>query len=203
VTYENPLKDERVFKAGRCFGGQAFSQYVGEGFELRVMGRCNLLLEETWITVQANGVMVGDGEVAIDFKVVDGVSRARVGLYVRSVNGQLIGAQVQPSKGEASLFRLLESKDTELGSRYDLWSVLKPNDWNKLALRVSGYDTWLLVNDEPVIYSKDVHADAGRVVVELVREGNVDDEDESAVVFRNLTLTAIDGAEPDRAPTGP
>src|SRR5687768_13358262 len=100
VTYENALKDESVFKAGYCFGRKAFSQYVGEGFKLRVMGPCHLLLDEAWITVQANGVMVGDGEVSIEYKGVDGAERSRIGLYVRSVNEELIGAHVQAHRGE-------------------------------------------------------------------------------------------------------
>jgi hypothetical protein len=201
VVYENALKDERVFKAGYCFGRKAFTQYVGEGFKLRVMGPCFLLLDEAWISVQANGVMVGDGEVALDFKVVDGLPRARVGLYVRSVNEQLIGAHVHPARGEASLFTLMGGKQTDLGYRANVG--VKPHDWNRLALRVSGYNAWLLLNDEPVLHSGEVHADAGRVIVELIRDGNHEDEEEAAVVFRDLQLSALEGGEPGRAPTGP
>ena len=204
VVYENALKDERVFKAGRCFGGYAFTQYVGEGFKMVVNGPCSLLLDEsTWITVQANGVQVGDGEVAIEVKVVDSVSRTRVGLYVRNAGGKLIGAQVQPGKGEATLYHQVENQQTELASRYDLFSTLKPNEWNRVAVRVSGFDTWLIVNDEPVLYTREVHADAGGVIIEIIREGDVYDEDEAAAVFRNLTLTALEGGEPGRAPKGP
>jgi hypothetical protein len=190
-----------VFKAGRCFGGKAFSHYVGEGFKLRVMGPCFLLLDEAWITVPANGVMVGDGEVAVEFKGVDGAERATVGLYVRNVNEQLIGAHVQPARGEASLFTMAGGQQTDLGYRNNL--VVPPYEWNKLALRVSGFDVWLLINDEPVLHSHEVYADAGKIVIEVVRDGNSEDEDETAVVFRNLTLTALDGGEPGRAPTGP
>ena len=201
VTYENPLKDEKVFKAGYCFGRKAFSQYVGEGFKLRVMGPCFILLDEAWITVQANGVNVGDGEVALDFKVVDGAERATVGLYVRNVNERLIGAHVAPQRGEASLFTLIGGQQTDLGYRNHL--VIPPYEWNRLALRVSGHDVWLLVNDEPVLHSHEVYADAGKIVIEVVRSGDPEDEAETAVVFRNLTLTALEGGEPGRAPTGP
>ena len=201
VTYENALKDETVFKAGYCFGRMAFSQYVGEGFKLRVMGPCFLLLDEAWITVEASGVTIGDGEVALDFKLVEGAERATVGLYVRSVNEQLIGAHVHPARGEASLFTLAGSKQTDLAYRSNV--VIPPYEWNRLALRVSGYDTWLLVNDEPVLYSREVHADAGKVIVELIRGGDPEDEAETAVVFRDLTLTALEGGEPSRAPRGP
>ena len=80
------MKDETVFKAGYCFGRRAFSQYVGEGFKLRLMGQCFLILDESEMSVEAQGVRIGDGEVALDFKVVDGAERARIGLYVRGVN---------------------------------------------------------------------------------------------------------------------
>ena len=33
--------------------------------------------------------------------------------------------------------------------------------------------------------------------------GTREDEDETAVVFRDLTLTALEGGEPGRAPKGP
>ena len=165
------------------------------------MGPCFLLLDEAWITVQANGVNVGDGEVAVDFKVVDGAERATVGLYVRNVNEQLIGGHVTPERGEASLFTLNGGQQTDLGYRNNL--VVPPYEWNKLALRVSGHDVWLLINDEPVLHSHEVYADAGKIVIEVVRSGDSEDEDETAVVFRNLTLTALEGGEPGRAPTGP
>lgn len=203
VVYENSLRDERVFKAGRCFGGKALSQYVGEGFKLRVMGPCFLLLDEAWITVPATGVTVGDGEVALDFKVVDGASRATVGLYVRSVKEQLIGVHIHPTRSEASLFMLVEGKQTDLAYRANLGSLLKPGDWNRLAMRVNGHNAWLLLNDEPVLHSGEVHADAGQAIVELIRDGHFEDEDETAVVFRDLQLSALEGGEPGRAPTGP
>ena len=202
VTYENALQDERVFKAGYCFGRKAFSQYVGEGFKLRVMGPCHLLLDEAWIAVEANGVMVGDGEVAIDFKIVAGEPRSRLGIYVRGVNEQMIGAQIQPSRGEASLFTLNGGQQTDLAYRNNIPGY-KSGDWNRLAIRVNGHNAWLLLNDEPLIHTNEVHADAGKVIIELLRDGSFEDEEESAVVFRDLTLTVLEGGEPGRAPTGP
>ena len=132
---------------------------------------------------------------------MDGAPRATIGLYVRGVNEQLIGARVHPVRGEASLFSLVEGKQTDPGYRANL--VVPAHDWNRLALRVAGHGAWLLINDEPVLHSGEVHADAGRVFVELIRGGNPDDEEETAVVFRDLTLTALEGCEPSRAPTGP
>lgn len=200
-VYENALKDEKVFKAGYCFGRKAFTHYVGEGFKMRVMGPCHLLLDEAWITVEASGVTIGDGEVALDFKMVDGAERAKVGLYVRGHQERLIGAHVHPTRGEVSLFTLAGGTQTDLGYRNNV--VMPPYEWNRLALRVSGYDTWLLVNDEPLLHTREVHADAGKVIIELIREGDVEDEAESAVVFRDLTLSPLEGGGPDRAPKGP
>jgi hypothetical protein len=201
VTYENALQDEKVFKAGHCFGQNAKGHYVGEGFRLSATGRCPLILEESTISVWANGVTIGDGEVAIDFKVVEGSSRARVGLYVRNVNEELIGGQVQPARGEASLLTIKGIQQTDLGYRNNL--VVPQNEWNRLAVRVYGYNVWLLINDEPVLHSNEVYADAGRVIIEMVRDGDLDDGAEVAVVFRNLTLTALEGGDPERAPRGP
>ena len=201
VTYENALKDEKVFKAGRCFGGLGIGHYVGEGFRMRLSGRCNLLLDESEMSVEAGGVTVGDGEVALEFKTYEGGPRARIGLYVRGVNEQAIGAHLQPARGEASLFAVNGAETTDLGYRNNV--VAPINSWNRLALRVYGHNVWLLVNDEPILHSRDVHADAGKVFIEFIRDGDIEEAEETAVVFRNLTLTALEGGEPNRAPRGP
>ena len=201
VTYENALKDDKVFPAGRCFGGLGMGQYVGEGFKMWLRGRCILILDDVEMSVASKGVNVGDGEVALDFKLVDGAERAIIGLYVRNINERSIGTQIHAARGEASLFTMAGSTSTDLAYRGNI--VIPPYEWNRLALRVSGHNVWLLINDEPVLHSAEVPADAGSVILELVREGNPDDENESAVVFRNLTMTALDGGEPDRAPRGP
>ena len=203
VTYENALKDDRVFPAGTCFGQNAKGHYVGEGFRLWAMGRCPLILDESTIGVKAKGVSVGDGEVALDFKLVEGFERATVGLYVRNVNEQVIGVHVHPARGEASMFSLAGGNQTDLAYRANLQSFVHVRDWNRLAMRVSGYNVWALLNDEPVLDAKADYADAGQIIVELVRDGDLDDGQEVAVVFRNLTLTALEGGEPDRAPKGP
>jgi hypothetical protein len=203
-VYSHSLGDGTVFPAGRCFWGYAQGMHVGEGFKLRVNGPCADSGPVADIAVDAKGIKIGDGDVALDFKVVDGVSRVRIGLYMRTLDGKSIIAYVSPNSGVASLMQLLkDNKEEPLAERSDLGSLMKPTDWNRLALRVNGLNSWVLINDEPVLYSAGDVYEAGKMGLYLMREGDPDDEYETAVVFRDLTLSTLEGADPARAPTKP
>ena len=90
--------------------------------------------------------------------------------------------------------------NTIVASTQDL-GELDATDWNRLAVRLSGNQIWLLVNDAPLLHAADVLNQAGGIGIAVVREGNVDDGDEVAVTFRDLTLTSLEGpADGEPAP---
>ena len=75
-----------------------------------------------------------------------------------------------------------------------------PTAWNRVAVRTMGTDVWLLINDEPFLYAPDAIDQVGGVALELVREGNTEDEEEAVVVFKDLTLSSLPDTDPARAP---
>lgn len=188
------LQGDAVFRSGTCQTGRAGGQNVGEGFRLVLRGRCSQSQDTPSIAVSGKDITLADGDVALDFKVVAGADRAGVNLYVRSRDGKLLATYLNFQSGEVRLFKRDGTENTTVASRGALREVAAPTDWNRLALRVRGGEAWLLINDEPLLHAADVPHQEGGFGIGIVREGNPDDEDEVAVVFRDLTVSAVDGA---------
>jgi hypothetical protein len=199
-VFQSDLKDGRVFKPGKCPTISAGGDLISDGFRLVVIGPCFDDSTVADVSVPAQSMSVGDGDVAMDFKVVDGGPLATISVYVRNKDRKLIGASINAASGTASLFQTVEDTTTTLASRTDIGDLVNPEDWNRLALRVSGTEVWLLLNDTPALYATDVLDQAGGVGI---REGAPDDDAGSIVAFRDLTLSVLDGEDPARAPTFP
>lgn len=200
-VFQNSLANTDVFPAGRCRTGYADGSAVDEGFRIRVAGPCIEPSETADVSLPGRGISIGDGDLALDFKVISGAQRAAVSVYVRNQSGKLVGATFNAATGEAKLFNFIAGNMTILASRTDAGGLAIPSDWNRLAVRVRGGEIWLLLNDDPLLYASDVLSDVGGVGVRLLREGNPDDEDETVVVLRDLTLSAVAGAGEGRSPT--
>jgi hypothetical protein len=119
----------------------------------------------------------------------------------RSTSARLVGATFNPATGEAKLFNFADGSMSIITSRSDAQGLAIPTDWNRLAVRVRGGELWMLVNDDPILYASEVWSERGGVGIRVLREGNPDDEDETTVVFRNLTLSTVSGAGEGRSPT--
>src|SRR6185436_12143440 len=92
--------------------------------------------------------------------------------------------------GQAELFKREASGNTQVASRQGFGEI-DPLNWNRLAMRFVGEEVWLLVNDTPILYGSGLLNQNGGIGLQLVREGNPDDGDEVAVVFRDLTLAGF------------
>jgi hypothetical protein len=189
------LKGDAVFRSGFCPTGMASGQNVGEGFRLRVTGPCGQHQDVASIAVPGNDITFANGDLALDFKVAAGAERAIINLYLRNRDGTLLAAALNFETDEASLYRRDGTTNTTLVSLAGLRESATPTDWNRLALRVRGADIWLLINDEPLLYAADVLNQEGGVGIGVARTGNVDDQDEVAVVFRDLTVSDVDPAD--------
>ena len=100
-----------------------------------------------------------------------------------------------------TLFKREGGENKTVASRQGLGQVMDPTAWNRVALRVKGGEAWLLINDTPVLYTADVIDQSGGIGIALVREGDPEDEEEVVVVFKDLTLSTVAGAEPGRQPS--
>jgi hypothetical protein len=165
---------------------------VDEGFKLTVQGRCVPEASAANLPVPGRQISVWDGDVALDFKVVAGVERAGVNLYTRIQSGTYMAAYLSLAAGRAELFRREDGMNTVVASTEEL-GELDATNWNRLALRLRGGEIWLLLNDAPLLYAADVLSQDGGIGIAVVREGNPDDQDEVAVVFRDLALTSLEG----------
>src|SRR5689334_12785518 len=83
VVMEDNLTDGRVIPPGTCPTGRALGENVGEGLILKVRGPCRPDDKEASVQVLMRGLGVQDGDVAIDFKAVQGIERAGLYLYVQ------------------------------------------------------------------------------------------------------------------------
>ncbi len=192
------LTGPEIFEPGACPTGAARGENVDEGFKLTVSGRCVPDAGAANLPVPGRQVSVWDGDVALDFKVVSGVERAGVNLYTRIQGGTYMAVYLSLATGQAELFRRENGMNTIVASTQEL-GELDATNWNRLALRLSGGEIWLLLNDTPLLHAADVLNQTGGIGIAVVREGNVDDGDEVAVVFRDLTLTSLEGP-PDSEP---
>ena len=176
---------------------------------LTVRGRCVSEASAANLPVPGRQISVWDGDVALDFKVVSGVERAGVNLYTRIQGGTYMAAYVSLATGQAELFRREDGVNTIVRVHRRISASLTRRTGTELALRLSGDQIWLLLNDAPLLHAADVLNQAGGIGIAVVREGHVDDRDEVAVVFRDLTLTELQGSPseerqpPDSEPSEP
>jgi hypothetical protein len=149
----------------------------------------------------ASGLSILDGDTAVDFKVVRGGPRTLAGLIVRARQGSALTAWINPNTGITGLIRTVDGSDEAIASRIDAHRLASRNDWNRVAVRTRGSEAWMLLNGQPFLHTNAATVGVGSVEVAVLRDGNLDDPEEAAVVFRNLTVTTLAGGDPVRAPT--
>jgi hypothetical protein len=199
-VYANNLTDDAVFATGVCPSKRALGENVGEGFKLTVRGKCLPDFTTADVAVFAKKLNIWDGDIALDFKVVVGKERAAVALYGRYLDRTGIVAKASFASNEIEIYTREEGNNTTLTSRADLSSLVSASEWQRLAMRFSGTDVWVLLNDQPILHAADVMDQDGAVGLQVLRDGDIEDEDEVTVVFRDLTLSAVDGSPEERAP---
>jgi len=153
----------KVIPARTCPTGKALGENVGEGLILKVRGPCQPDDKESSVQVLMRGLGVQDGGVAAEFKTVQGSDRAGTYLYTQVAGRSWLGYYLNPAEGTARLLKSVDGQISMLGLREDLDQVADLSDWIRVALRSSGSEVWLLVNDEPFLYSDDATRGAGRL----------------------------------------
>ena len=204
VIHEESLTEQGVIPSGTCRTGKGRGEVVGEGFLIAVRGRCTDADSGASAGPILRGLNVPDGEVRFEFKVVGGFERSSVALFIRRT-GEPFGTYgffIAPGRGAAALSKYAGGREsTLLTQRSGLGDLLRRDDWNVMSVRVVGSSLWLVVNDQPVLSAEDGDHQGREVGLTVGRLGNVDDDEEVAIVFRNFRLTAIEGAPDDRAPS--
>jgi Domain of Unknown Function (DUF1080) len=190
VLLEDPLTAPGSLTPGRCPTGRNVGQFVGEGFILKVTGKCS---ENDAVAIAApppiKGLTFSDGEVRLDVKAVSGHDRVA---FVLGVRGQTPAAGsyqaiVMPGRGAAAL----TTGSSDVAGRTGLGGRLAPDGWNSVAVRAHGPNLWVLLNDEPILSTTDPAYQSGSVFIGLRRLGDANDSSESAVVVRNLKVSSL------------
>ena len=207
VVMEESLATSGTFPSFTCPTGRGGGEQGGEGYTLRLRGRCIETLSTAFVAPPVSGLIIADGEMSVDFKVTAGFERTVVALNVRAQgdpNGLPTGVYafvLMPAQGVAMVLKAGTAQGpTVLAQRRDVGTLVRRDEWNSVSVRLIGSGLWLLVNEQPVLAAEDGTYTAGRAGIQVERSGNANDEDEVAVVLRNLRVSAIEGAPDDRAP---
>jgi len=201
VVIDDPLTTPAVIPPLTCPSGLSVGENVSEGLIIKLHGRCEWNSPWTGLPMGASGLSILDGDTAVDFKVVRGGPRTLAGLIVRARQGSALTAWVNPNTGITGLIRTVDGFDEAIASRIDAHRLASRNDWNRVAVRTRGSEAWVLLNGQPILHTNAATVGVGGVEVAVLRDGNLDDPEEAAVVFRNLTVTTLAGGDPVRAPT--
>jgi hypothetical protein len=159
---------------------------------MKVTGTCSEA--ETQAVVFAsyvNGLMLQDGELRFQLKVVSGRERASFLLDFRQQPDPRASYELAfvPALGWATLAKP-GGLVPLLAGRKDLQGRVA-EDWNTLAIRLDGENLWVLLNDELILSAADRSFGQGRVLFGLFRMGDGSDTQESAVVIRNLRVSNL------------
>jgi hypothetical protein len=202
VVMEDSLVEPGVVSPYRCRSGRGSVEFVGEGLISKVTGTCS---ESSMYPVHGptiRGLTFADGEIQVEIKAVSGLERAQFAIAFRisrrTEPPEAYSAWVAPALGRAAIFK---GPPPGLAQRDGLAGVLSPNDWNRVAVRAQGPNLWLLVNDQVALSVADATFDRGEAALWAGRAGDPGDAEESAVVMRNLRVSALAGGDPARAPT--
>jgi hypothetical protein len=188
VLVEDPLTGPGLLLPGRCPTGRNLGEFVGEGYILKVTGRCS---DDSDIALAIpspmRGLVFSDGEVRLEMRPVSGHDRVSFSLYVRAQQGESDLAIIRPARGSA----VLGAGRNELNVRSGLQDLLARDDWNTIAVRAQGPNLWLLINDQLIATATNSNRGGGSVFIGLQRLGDVNDQTESAVVVRNLRVSSL------------
>jgi hypothetical protein len=204
VVHQEPLTEAGIIPTGTCPTGNGRGEVVAEGFLMALKGKCTAQSRSVSVLPPLAGLTVPDGEIRFEVKITGGYDRATISLVSRMKRTAVSGYYVSlaPSSGLALMAKLGQDAGSPLlARRGDLVDLFRRDDWNTIAFRLVGPSLWLIVNDQPVLMAEDGAYESGGASLGISRSGSADDEDEVAVVFRNITISKMDGAPDDHAPT--
>jgi hypothetical protein len=199
-----PILEDRLTAPGiiasntTCASGRNAGEFVGEGYLLKVTGPCTPGARTALVTPGSlRGIELSGGELRVEFRLVSGPDRASPAVLfrqVRDADGCTGGYTVILWSVPDRQFYLSKdppgcgSPPVGFGDRTER---LARDDWNILAIRLDGPKIWVLLNDAVLLSIADGDFLSGRVSLGLIRTGDVEDTEESAVVFRNLRLSGL------------
>ena len=198
---EDPLTAPGVLQAAQCPTGRSGGEFVEEGFRIYVTGRCDERHGRAGALIAPfRNLNFGDGEPRLEFRFTSGSERATLHLIVRgeetTLGGSGYAATLDPAAAQVDLEVSQSSQLRDARSSTAGQLLISADGWNSLVVRARGPDVSLLVNDRPFEFGRvsPSYPKSGYVQVFLIRMGDPDDPEETAVVLRNLRVSRL----PDR-----
>lgn len=206
VILENALTGPGITGIYSCASGRQKREFANDGLTLTISGGCQTEGEfpGSGVNVQ-NRLTMPDGEVRVDFRQLSGLDRTQVQIFLRTKNEPMFsgyGATLTPTRGRLDFGVSVNGQYKNLGSKNDLATIVKPDDWNTFAVRAQSQSFWVFLNDQMVFSTTDGSLDDGIANVVVRREGqpNAADTQEVSAVLRNLKVSAIAGGDQARRP---
>ena len=204
TVLENALRGPGLVSPSRCRREGTFAAFQDGSLLMRVAGKCSETQLYPAVAATVDGLTVPDGEVSVEIKVADdaragafAISMRRPGRRAEAPDG--IYGGIDFARGNALIVRWVMGESTVLAERNDL-TGLRRDDWNRLAVRADWPRLWLILNDEPILSATDGMFDGGHVALHTLRFTQPDDSAEVAVLVRNLRVSDLAAALPERAP---
>ncbi|MGE3271694.1 MAG: hypothetical protein AB7P40_23280, partial [Chloroflexota bacterium] len=197
VIVEDALAGPGLLPGGRpsCPSEKNLSEFVGEGYIIKIHGRCRPENTQAAMNIwpPVSGLVIPDGEIRLEAKVVSGGDRTALWIMFR---GQTDPRQeyllaVTPGRGWAYVYKNGFGTTPALAGRSDLGSRYAPDDWNEYAIRLAGPNIWVLLNGYLILSASDAALDQGWLTFGARRLGDVEDNVEAAVVPRNLRISRL------------
>jgi hypothetical protein len=203
IVAEDALTEPGMLRAGSCPTQRNVLEFVEEGYRMKVRGKCTDASTAAQVSRRIDGLSVPDGEVRLELRFASGADRAFFRLWFRDQGNNNDGyfVVVWPATGTARLTKRANNQATTLAERTDLAESLATGEWLTLAVRADGPNLWVLVNDQPVLSAVDPTYGSGGALVDLFRTGDLNDEQEAAVIVRNLRVSGPPSGEQARMPT--
>jgi hypothetical protein len=203
VILEDPLTAPGVFRTGVSPSGRISGEFTPEGYRVRVTGPWQEGGAGANTSNNLWGVTFADGELRLEARVVTGQDRAILGFAyrVQSALTSSFQAKVAPGRDGAEIQKWVDGKVSRVGARGALSGKFLAESWNSLAARAKGAEFWLMLNDEVVAAGTDWTFGEGRTQILSIRDGDVNSDQESSVVYRNLRVSALAEGHPSRMPT--
>jgi hypothetical protein len=205
VVITDPLTSARVFATGACPLRLDTADFVQGGYQVTIRGKCTESSTTAFVNATSRGVTFTDGEMRVQARVVAGTERTFMALAGRVGAGRSHGylARFDPVTPRVSLSRWDGAEEATSPAIVEVTDPARlpfVEGWNTLAMRFKGTRIWVLLNETVILSAEDSTYDAGAVEVGAGRHGDLEDDYESAVLYRNLEIRALADGDPARAP---
>jgi hypothetical protein len=207
VVVEDALAAPGLSNAYTCSTGRVTRQFANDGLTITASGGCQDPGGFAGSGIDGAGTLkFVDGEFRTEFRQLAGLDKTQFGINVRISNqsGQSgfsgYYSNLNVTRGTLNFGVSVNGQGKSLGQRNDLASLLKPDDWNTMAVRAQGPNFWVFVNDSMVLAVTDASLDSGfaNALVSRVGQPNAADTLEISGALRNVKVSDIAGGDDAR-----